>query len=205
MRTERASVLTATAARRYRFVIAVVLVGLTAGCATSPRSSDHAQAVTTTRSTTTSSIRTTTTTTIPTVTYQVQRGDTLTKIAQHFHVSISALMSANQITNADQLTAGQTLQIPPAPPVKLTVDPPEGPAGSAFHLALTGAIPNETITFQIHSPTGTYTGGPHTATADGRVTATYTPDPTATIGTYTVIATGNLGTNTRAGFIVTRP
>jgi len=204
MRMERASVGIA-AVLRYRVVIVVTVAALTASCTTSGHNAPHAAVVASSTSSTTASSPSTTTTTIPLVMYRVRRGDTLGAIARHFHVSISTLMTTNQITNADHLSEGQTLHIPPAPPVKLTVDPVEGPAGQAFQLTLTGAVPTETITFHIASPAGIYTGGPHTAATDGRVTATYQTDPNAPPGTYTVTATGNLGTTARAGFIVTRP
>lgn len=54
---------------------------------------------------------TTTTTTTATV-YTVVRGDTLYRIARRFGVSISAIMAANGITNANLIYAGQRLIIP---------------------------------------------------------------------------------------------
>ncbi len=144
----------------------------------------------------------TTTTTIPSIAYRVKRGDTLTKIASHFRVSVSAIVSANSVANPDRLTEGQTLRIPPAPPLKLVVSPPDGQAGQAFQLKLTGSVPSETITFEIGSASGKYTGGPHTASADGTVTATYQTAPAGPTGIYNVTATGNLGTMVRATFVV---
>lgn len=44
--------------------------------------------------------------------YYVQPGDTLTSIAQRFGVSLQALMEANNITDPDQIYAGQVLRIP---------------------------------------------------------------------------------------------
>jgi hypothetical protein len=126
----------------------------------------------------------------------------LSKIASQFHVSISAIAARNRIANPDQLHEGQTLVIPPAPPRKLAVSPREGRQGQAFQITLTGAVPSETIKFEIDSPKTKYTGGPHTASADGTVIATYQvalSDPT---GTYTVTATGNRGTRMSATFVV---
>jgi lipoprotein NlpD len=143
-----------------------------------------------------------TATTTPPITYRVKRGDTLTTIAHHFHVAISAIASANHVANPDRLTEGQALRIPPAPPVKLVVTPRKGHAGQDFQFELTGAIPSETIKFEIDSSTGKYTGGPHTASADGAVTATYQPALTDPTGIYNVTATGNQGTRVRAGFLV---
>jgi LysM repeat protein len=132
----------------------------------------------------------------------VKRGDTLTKIAQHFHVSISAIVSGNHVAHPDRLTEGQTLLIPPAPPLKLVVTPREGQAGQAFQLELTGAVPSETIKFEIDSTAGKYTGGPHTASAAGAVSATYQTSLGGPARTYIVTATGNKGTTVRAGFRV---
>ncbi len=171
------------------------------------RSTSHrTQRVTATVSTSTVSTSTTktatTTTTTPLLTYRVKRGDSLSKIANHFRVSIAAVVSRNHIANPDRLSEGQTLLIPPAQPLKLIVTPPEGQAGQTFQLKLTGAVPSETIRFEIDSVTRKYTGGPHTASADGAVTATYQTDLAGPIGIYNVTATGNLGTTVRVDFIV---
>jgi LysM repeat protein len=141
-------------------------------------------------------------TTTPPITYRVKRGDTLTTIAHHFRVAISAIASANHVANPDRLTEGQSLRIPPAPPLKLVVTPPKGPAGQAFQLKLTGAIPSEAIKFEIDSSTRKYTGGPHTASADGAVTATYQTALSDPTGIYSVTVAGNQGTTVRAGFLV---
>jgi LysM repeat protein len=146
----------------------------------------------------------TTTTTAPLIVYRVKRGDSLTKIANRFHVPISAIISRNHIANPNRLSQGQTLVIPPAPPLRLTITPPHGQPGQAFQLKLTGAVPSETIKFEIDSGTRRYTGGPHTASADGAVTATYQTDLAAPPGIYHVTATGNLGTTVQASFVVDR-
>ena len=44
--------------------------------------------------------------------YYVQPGDTLTSIAQRFGISLQALMEANNITDPDEIYAGQVLRIP---------------------------------------------------------------------------------------------
>ncbi len=44
--------------------------------------------------------------------YYVQPGDTLTSIAQRFGVSLQALMEANNISDPDEIYAGQVLRIP---------------------------------------------------------------------------------------------
>ena len=185
-----------------RLTIAATCVALMAACSNSGGTRPSATTVPSTVSTTTTAKATTTTTT-PHNIYRVKPGDTLTKIANHFRVSISAIAARNHIANPDQLHEGQRLVIPPAPPRKLIVSPHTGQPGQAFQLTLTGAVPSETIKFEIDSPKSKYTGGPHTASTDGAVRATYQSafsDPT---GVYNVTATGNRGTIVRATFVIT--
>jgi lysozyme len=47
-------------------------------------------------------------------TYVVRSGDTLSKIADSYGVTLAALMEANGIRNADQIEVGRTLNIPGA-------------------------------------------------------------------------------------------
>jgi LysM repeat protein len=145
----------------------------------------------------------TTTTTIPFTVYRLKPGDTLTAIANRFRVTVAAILSANHLSNPDRVLAGQTLHIPPSPPIVLVVMPTASAQGDPFQLRLSGALPSETITFEIDSPKHRYTGRPHTATMFGTVSATYHSgfnDPT---GTYVVKATGNMGTIARAQFVIT--
>jgi LysM repeat protein len=201
-RAAHASIASSAGALRGHLTLAVTCVALAAGCSTSTSTRHGAAASTTVSTTASTSITMPTTTTTPSITYRVKRGDTLTTIAHHFRVAISAIVSANHVANPDRLTEGQTLRIPPAPPLKLAVTPPEGQAGQAFHLRLSGAVPSETIKFEIDSTTGKYVGGPHIASADGTVTATYQTALGGPTGTYNVTATGNQGTTVRAGFLV---
>jgi LysM repeat protein len=143
-----------------------------------------------------------TTTTAPPITYEVKRGDTLTAIAKRFGVPIAAIVALNHLVDPDHLVAGQSLVIPPVPPVQLVITPPEAQVGARFHLTLTGAKPSEIITFEIDSPDNTYTGPPHAASADGEATATYQSSVGDTAGTYTVVAKGNQGTTAEASFRV---
>ncbi len=46
--------------------------------------------------------------------YTVQPGDTLAALAVRFHVSIAALVAANNLASTDRLLVGQVLRIPPA-------------------------------------------------------------------------------------------
>jgi LysM repeat protein len=64
-------------------------------------------------------VATSTTTTMPTTTtqvryYKVQSGDSISSIASAFGVSQQELIAINGIANADQIQAGQTLQLPPS-------------------------------------------------------------------------------------------
>jgi LysM repeat protein len=184
-----------------RLTVAATCAALMAACSTSGRSRPLAATVPSAVSTSTTAKATTTTTT-PLHIYRVKRGDTLTKIANHFRVSISAIVARNHIANPDHLREGQSLVIPPALPRKLIVSPHEGHAGQAFQLTLTGAVPSETIKFQIDSPKGKYTGGPHTASADGAVIATYQTALSDPTGIYNVTATGTRGTTVKATFVI---
>jgi LysM repeat protein len=186
-----------------RLTLAAICAALMAACSTSAGTRPSVATVPSTYPTTTTVKATATTTTIPRNIYRVKRGDTLSRIANQFHVSISAIVARNHLANADRLREGQTLVIPPAPPRGLVVSPHTGQQGQAFQITLTGAVPSETIKFEIDSPKTKYTGGPHTASADGTVSATYQVALTDPTGTYAVTATGNRGTTIRATFVVT--
>ena len=160
------------------------------------RAHSHRPAPTTTRP------ATTTTTTGPPFLYQVRPGDSLSGLAAKFRVAVSVIMGRNHLTNPNVLREGQVLHIPSAPPLALAITPPQGRAGQAFHFTLTGAVPSETITFTVVSPTGQYTGSPHT-TLDGTVTATYQTSVGDPAGLRTVLAVGDMGTRLTAHFVVT--
>jgi LysM repeat protein len=173
---------------------------LVAGCS-SPHGGNTLPAATT-RTTRTTFVRVATTTTVPFITYHVRKGDTLTRLANHYRVPTSSIMRLNHITNPDVLTEGQLLRIPPAPPLKLAITPTTGSQGQAFQLTLTGAPPSEAVTFEVHSPRATFTGPPHIATADGTLTATYqtgTGDPP---GTFTVVAKRGTRPISQATFVL---
>lgn len=176
--------------------VAVIAVSLTlAACAGSSKPSTTKP--TRHRSVASSS---TTTTTRPFFTYQVKQGDSLTSLATFFGITLDALASVNHLSDAAALTVGQTLEVPPRQPVQLAVSPGDGPAGTSFMLSLTGAKPNETVTFQINGPTVKFTGPAHTAGPDGSVTTMYQTGTSDVAGTYTVIASGNQGTTAQATF-----
>jgi LysM repeat protein len=163
--------------------------------------SEHTDNPKSTRSTTAPTSSTVApTTTTPATTYQVKRGDTLTSIAKFFGVSTAAILAANQLGNADRLTEGQVLQIPPQPPAQLTVTPPDTIAGTALTLTVVSAKAGESITFEIVAPDGgIFTGSPHTASQDGSVMTSYNTSGDNS-GTYRVVATGDRGTSLEASF-----
>lgn len=72
-------------------------------------------------------VSTTTTIYITTTTVQkyyiVKKGDTLGKIAKAFQVRLADIMALNGITNADDIQAGQELQIPTGAVVYDTLPP----------------------------------------------------------------------------------
>jgi nucleoid-associated protein YgaU len=47
-----------------------------------------------------------------TISYTVQRGDTILSISRHYGVSVEAIVAANNISNPNHIEVGTTLQIP---------------------------------------------------------------------------------------------
>jgi hypothetical protein len=106
--------------------------------------------------------------------------------------------------NATTTTTGATLQA--APPLVLTVTPPVGPAGTAFHLHLGGLLPTDVVTFSIAAQGGhPYTGPTHVPGSDGTVAAAYETLPTDTLGLYVVLAHTAAGRGVFATFHVAAP
>jgi LysM repeat protein len=139
-------------------------------------------------------------TTAPPVMYLVQRGDTLTEIARHFHTTVAEITKLNQLTDPDELVAGQNLSIPPASTLQVEVGLLGGGL-SGFQLTLRGGQPGEPVVFEITAPDGsTYTGSPHVTTADGVVTTTYNTQIGS--GTYRVVARGDQGSEAESAFHV---
>ena len=89
----------------------------------------------------------TTSTTLPTTTtqpqyYEVQSGDTLTKIAAAFGLPIPAIMELNGIVDPNAIQAGQILQLPLASEIVVTSLPPiTTVAGPTALPAVTTAAP----------------------------------------------------------------
>jgi LysM repeat protein len=144
-------------------------------------------------------------TTRPQINYQVQRGETLTVIARRFGVSIDSIVAANHLADEDQVAEGQLLVVPPSAPVALVITPATTTTGRSVQVKLEGAQPSENVTFAVSSPTGSFTGPPHSALPDGTVTTTYSVAVDAPVGTYTVTAKGDRGTTGQASFSVGLP
>ena len=141
-----------------------------------------------------------TTTTAAPVMYQVQRGDTLTEIARHFHTTVGQIANLNRLTNPDKLVEGQSLTIPPASSLQLEVALLHD-TQSGFELTLRGGQAGEPVVFEIDAPDGsTYTGSPHVTAPEGVVTTMYNTQIGS--GTYRVVARGDQGTEAEISFHV---
>jgi LysM repeat protein len=75
--------------------------------------------------------------------YTVVKGDTLTKIAKRYHTTTSAIMAANNLTNAGRLSIGQKLHIPSHQMREATAEEP-APQETAPHTAAKGQLANYT-------------------------------------------------------------
>ena len=93
----------------------------------------------------------------------------------------------------------------PKPVANIEIRPAQGPTGTAFTLIGTGFKPGETVTFQVvfpdpaHPP---FVGQAHKTTPDGAVQTTYRATPGNPNGTYTVKATGDMGTSGENTFVL---
>jgi LysM repeat protein len=92
------------------------VVGLAACGTTDPAAQERLPPIRTTIATTT-----TTSTTLPPgdVVYVVQQGDTLTRIADRFGVTVQSIVERNGLPSPDAIEAGQRLDIPEA---KIVID-----------------------------------------------------------------------------------
>ncbi len=145
------------------------------------------------------------TTTVGRTSYRVQHGDTLTRIAKRFHVTVPAIVQANHLANPDQVAEGQVLIIPAPIPLRFTILPASATAGATFRFLLVGATPNETIHFTIAWTGGSFTGTDHVVPANGAVTTIYRTASQDPVGLYRVTATGTAGTTAHATFTVIAP
>lgn len=93
-------------------VTAVALPLIAGACGDDASSGDTLPPIRTTTTTTTLNVTTTTVL----VTYDIEPGDSLGKIAERFGVSVDDLMALNGIENPDHIEVGQTLKIPPPAP-----------------------------------------------------------------------------------------
>jgi LysM repeat protein len=135
-------------------------------------------------------------------TYVVVEGDTLSSIAKRFEVTTGAIVLANGLADPDRLSVGQVLSIPPQVAVRLVIKPATAPPGGNVRLTLSGATPGEKVTFEIATPTGSFVGPAHVASAEGIVTTTYTTGAADPPGSYLVVALGDQGTTAQAALVV---
>jgi LysM repeat protein len=140
----------------------------------------------------------TTTTTRGAIKYTVQAGDLMSRIAKQFGVSTNAIVTANQLPDADHLVVGQVLEIPPVTPVQLILSPSKVREGGDIEIRLKGAQPHELVTFEIHRPTGVFIGSAHSALEDGSVETSYHLGVADMPGEYLVIAKGDQVTSAYA-------
>src|SRR5262249_34124430 len=118
----------------------------------------------------------------------------------HFGITVAAIVTANTLANPDSLSLGQTLDIPPPPPVELIVSPTSVTPGTTVQFDFSGAKPGERVTFTLAGPMGPFTEPAHAASEDAKVPTSYTPAYYATPGDVTVSAVGDQGTTANAGF-----
>ena len=65
----------------------------------------------------------------------------MSTIAKQFGVSTNAIVTANQLPDADHLVVGQVLEIPPVTPVQLVLSPSKVHVGGDIEITLKGAQP----------------------------------------------------------------
>ena len=88
----------------------------------------------------------------------------------------------------------------------LTVSPAEAPAGTSFHLRVTGLDPKDVVTFSIAVQGGhPFTGPTHVPGPDGSVEATYASSAADAAGLYVVLAHTAAGRGAFASFRVDAP
>ena len=104
--------------------LAAVLVGVPLAVAACGRTDDGDEAGLPPIATTTTTTISLTTTTIVQTFYEIQQGDTLGNIAHNFGVSLEELMTVNSIPDANDIQAGQRIQIPPSTVLVVTLPPP---------------------------------------------------------------------------------
>ncbi|MCP4425583.1 MAG: LysM peptidoglycan-binding domain-containing protein [Chloroflexi bacterium] len=75
-------------------------------------------------------------TAVSALSYRVTRGDTLSAIAQHFGVTVNAIVQANNIANPDLIYADQVLEIPTGETPPPTPTPP--PTGGTTYIVQSG-------------------------------------------------------------------
>lgn len=84
-------------------------------------------------------------------TYQVVSGDTLAGVAARHHVGFRQIAAANGIADANRITPGQRLAIPPADPGTVLIAPGDTLTGHAARAGLTVAQV-QALNPRVHDP-----------------------------------------------------
>ncbi len=126
------------------------------------------------------------------VTYSVQPGDNLSRIAQRFGTTVAALLAANPgISNPRLIFAGQQLVIPGpgATPPTVSITPLRGPPGTRVQIAAGGFTPNTPVELAVGPA-----GGPlqtvdtaHTTASTGTLAAQFSIPMSAAPGQLWVV------------------
>jgi len=121
-----------------------------------------------------------------------------------FALSALAACGGGGGSKSTTTTSAPSTTLPP-PVANIEIRPAQGPVGTAFTLIGTGFKPGETVTFQVVFPDPThppFVGQPHKTSPDGAVQTTYRATPGNPNGTYTVKATGDMGTTGQNTFVL---
>lgn len=83
--------------------------------------------------------------------YEIKRGDTLGRIAAAYKVTVQSIVELNGLSNADDIQAGQTIEIPTGvvldatlPPVAPGATPPPNPTAAPLQPTMPPAAPAPT-------------------------------------------------------------
>ena len=91
-----------------------------------------------------------------------------------------------------------------APPAVLVIDPAGAPISAIITLSVTGAVPGESITFTLTSPSGkVFNGSPHVVEPTGTTSATYNSTGDE-VGAHKVQAIGTGGTSLTGTLTLTK-
>jgi hypothetical protein len=125
-------------------------------------------------------------------------------VAAVFACVVLAACGGGGSSKSTTTTSGPPTTLP-KPVANIVIRPASGPVGTAFQLIGTGFKAGETVTFQVVFPDPShppFVGQPHKTTPDGAVQTTYRATAGNPNGTYTVKATGDMGTTGEGTFVL---